>query len=194
LLQDKPKAAGYLTFTLHAHLPYVVNHGTWPHGIEWLHEAAAETYLPLLRVLGNLERDGIPVEVVTDNMIASLFAAHAIDVAIVGADRIAKNGDVANKIGTYGVACLARLHDVAFYVAAPWSTVDLATATGAGIPIEERDEQEVSHIADVRVMPDNVHARNRAFDVTPARLVDAIFTERGAAAPPSEATLAPLAR
>jgi methylthioribose-1-phosphate isomerase len=140
-----------------------------------------------------LERDGIPVEVVTDNMIASLFAAHAIDVAIVGADRIAKNGDVANKIGTYGVACLARLHDVPFYVAAPWSTVDLATANGAGIPIEERAEQEVSHIGDVRVMPDNVHARNPAFDVTPARLIDAIFTERGAAEPPSEATLAQLA-
>jgi methylthioribose-1-phosphate isomerase len=140
-----------------------------------------------------LEHDGIPVEVVTDNMIAALFAARAIDVAIVGADRIAKNGDVANKIGTYGVACLARLHDVPFYVAAPWSTVDLATANGAGIPIEDRSEQEVSHIGDLRVMPDNVHARNPAFDITPARLIDAIFTERGAAEPPSEATLARLA-
>jgi methylthioribose-1-phosphate isomerase len=136
-----------------------------------------------------LDHDGIPVEVVTDNMIASLFAAGAIQVAIVGADRIAKNGDVANKIGTYGVACLARLHDVPFFVAAPWSTVDLATATGAAIPIEQRSEQEVTHIADVRVVPDNVHARNPAFDVTPARLVTAIFTERGVVEPPSEITL-----
>jgi methylthioribose-1-phosphate isomerase len=136
-----------------------------------------------------LDRDGIPVEVVTDNMVASLFAARSIDVAIVGADRIAKNGDVANKIGTYGVACLARLHDVPFYVAAPWSTVDLATANGAAIPIEQRSEQEVSNIGDVRVLPDSVHARNPAFDVTPARLIDAIFTERGTAEPPGETAL-----
>jgi len=140
-----------------------------------------------------LERDGFSVEVVTDSAVASLFAAHVIDVAIVGADRIAKNGDVANKIGTYGVACLAQAHGVPFYVAAPWSTVDLQAATGAAITIEQRDEREVSHVGETRLVPDGVRTRNPAFDVTPARLIGAIFTERGTAEPPSEAVLAKLA-
>jgi methylthioribose-1-phosphate isomerase len=113
-----------------------------------------------------------------------------IRAVVVGADRIAKNGDVANKIGTYGLACLARLHDVPFYVAAPWSTVDLTTQDGAAIPIEERSRDEVARLGAVRLLPDGVGARHPAFDVTPARLVTAIITERGAVASDRIATLA----
>ena len=134
-----------------------------------------------------LAKDGIPVEVITDSMAGWFMKRGAIDLAIVGADRIARNGDVANKIGTYGLACLARAHDLPFYVAAPWSTVDLACATGADIPIEERPAHEITHFAlgaaargaPVRVVPAGVGARNPSFDVTDARLVTAIFTERG---------------
>jgi methylthioribose-1-phosphate isomerase len=157
-----------------------------------VHVLADETR-PLLQgarlTAWELEHDGISVEVITDSMAASFFAARAIDLVVVGADRIAKNGDVANKIGTYGVACLARLHEVPFFVAAPWSTVDLTTPNGGAIPIEQRSEQEVSHIGEVRLMPDGVRARNPAFDVTPAILISAIFTERGAAEPPSESAI-----
>jgi methylthioribose-1-phosphate isomerase len=142
-----------------------------------------------------LARDGIPVEVITDGMAASLFAKGQIHVVVVGADRIAKNGDVANKIGTYGVACLAQLHGVPFDVAAPMSTVDLECPTGDAIPIEQRPESEVTHFptaeADVQVVPEGVRVRNPAFDVTPARLVRAIHTEKGSASP-NEASLAGL--
>lgn len=138
-----------------------------------------------------LERDGIPVKVVTDSMVASLLAKGTIHVAVVGADRIAANGDVANKIGTYGVACLAHAHGIPFVVAAPWSTVDLATPSGAEIPIESRAEREVTHVGDVQLVPDGVAVLNPAFDVTPARLVRAIVTERGVAEPPTT-TLAAL--
>jgi methylthioribose-1-phosphate isomerase len=130
-----------------------------------------------------LHRDGIPVEVITDGMAAHFMARGAIDAVIVGADRIARNGDVANKIGTYGLACLARAHDVPFYVAAPWSTVDLATADGSAIPIEERGRDEVAIVAGRAIVPDGVGVRHPAFDVTPAALITAIFTERGEAAP-----------
>jgi methylthioribose-1-phosphate isomerase len=140
-----------------------------------------------------LHRDGIPVEIVPDVAVAHLMKSRAIDLAVVGADRIARNGDVANKIGTYGVACLAHLHEVPLYVAAPWSTVDLATPDGDAIPIEQRGEREVTHVRvrdeDVHVGPDGVGARHPAFDVTPAKYVRAIVTERGVASPPSEATL-----
>ena len=114
----------------------------------------------------------------------------AIDAVVVGADRIAKNGDVANKIGTYGHAVLAHAHGIPFYVAAPWSTVDLACPSGEGIPIEERMAEEVLTVEGVRVAPDGVSAKNPAFDVTPARLVRAIYTERGATAPAEIARLA----
>jgi methylthioribose-1-phosphate isomerase len=97
---------------------------------------------------------------------------------VVGADRIAKNGDVANKIGTYSVACLAKMHGIPFYVAAPWSTVDLATPT-ARHPIEERSRDEVAKVGGATLIPDGVGARHPAFDVTPAELITAIFTERG---------------
>src|ERR1700722_9161889 len=112
-----------------------------------------------------------------------------VALVVVGADRIARSGDVANKIGTYGVACLASVHDVPFYVAAPWSTVDLACADGDSIPIEQRDEREVLRLADTPIAPEGVHAHNPAFDVTPAHLVRAIFTERGEASPAGEVSL-----
>ena len=126
-----------------------------------------------------LQRDGIPVTVLTDNMAGWLMARGEISCVVVGADRIAANGDVANKIGTYSLAVLASHHRLPFYVAAPWSTVDVGTATGADIPIEERSADEVVRIAGQRVAPAGVDARYPAFDVTPAALVSAIVTERG---------------
>jgi methylthioribose-1-phosphate isomerase len=144
-----------------------------------------------------LMKDLIPVEIVTDSMVGALMAQGAIQLVVVGADRIAKNGDVANKIGTYGVACLARLHEVPFVVAAPMSTVDFDCARGDRIPIEQRSESEVLHLfthqGEVAVAPEGARARNPAFDVTPAPLVSAIVTERGVASPVSEASLAVLA-
>jgi methylthioribose-1-phosphate isomerase len=143
-----------------------------------------------------LMRDRIPVEIVTDSMVGALMAQKAVDLVVVGADRIAKNGDVANKIGTYGVACLAKLHDVPFVVAAPMSTVDLECARGDLVPIEQRNESEVLSLftveGEVAVAPEGGRARNPAFDVTPARLVHAIVTERGIATPVSESSLAAL--
>ncbi len=126
-----------------------------------------------------LHRDGIPVTVLTDGMAGWLMARGEIGCVIVGADRIAANGDVANKIGTYGLAVLAAHHHLPFYVAAPWSTVDLATPDGAGIPIEERPSDEVLTMAGHRIAPLGVPARYPAFDVTPGELVSAIVTERG---------------
>jgi methylthioribose-1-phosphate isomerase len=130
-----------------------------------------------------LARDGIPVEVITDNMAAHFFQRGEIDFVVVGSDRIARNGDVANKIGTYGVAVLARAHEVPFTVAAPWSTVDLSTPTGAGIPIEERSHEEVSKIGGLTIVGEGIGVRHPAFDVTPAKLVDYVFTERGVFSP-----------
>ena len=126
-----------------------------------------------------LHEDGIPVEVITDGMAAHFMRRGGIAAVVVGADRIARNGDVANKIGTYGLACLARAHRIPFYVAAPWSTVDLATANGDAIPIEERSRDEVAFVRGLSILPEGVGARHPAFDVTPAALVTAIFTERG---------------
>ena len=139
-----------------------------------------------------LQRDGIPVTVITDNMAGHLMARGEIDLVIVGADRIAANGDTANKIGTYGVAVLAREHGIPFYVAAPLSTIDLATPTGAEIPIEERGRAEVAQIGDRMLVPEGVPVRHPAFDVTPARLVTAIVTEAGVARPPFAESLAAL--
>ena len=141
-----------------------------------------------------LHRDGIPVTVLTDGMAGWLMARGEIACVVVGADRIARNGDVANKIGTYALAVLARHHGLPFYVAAPWSTVDLATATGADIPIEERASDEVNVIGGVRIAPAGVAARYPAFDVTPADLVTAIVTERGLVRAPHAEGLAALAR
>jgi methylthioribose-1-phosphate isomerase len=130
-----------------------------------------------------LDRLGIPVTVIADVMAGSLMATGDVDLVVVGADRIAANGDVANKIGTYPLAVLAREHDVPFIVAAPTSTIDLATPEGAAIPVEERPDDEVVRIAGERIAPDGVPAANRAFDVTPARLVTAFVTERGVLRP-----------
>ena len=140
-----------------------------------------------------LAQDGIPVEVITDSSSGSFFARGLIDLAVVGSDRIAANGDVANKIGTYNVACLAHRHQCPFFVAAPWSTVDMACPTGAEIPIEERSPREVTHVGETRFVPKNVSVRNPAFDVTPAELVTAIFTERGAVEPGKGETMSKLA-
>jgi methylthioribose-1-phosphate isomerase len=136
-----------------------------------------------------LARLGVPVTVIADVMAGSLLAAGDVDLVVVGADRIAANGDVANKIGTYPLAVLAHEHDVPFFVAAPTSTVDLATPSGAAIPVEERPGDEVVRIGDRRVAPEGVAAANRAFDVTPARFVTAIVTEKGILRPPYEDSL-----
>jgi methylthioribose-1-phosphate isomerase len=136
-----------------------------------------------------LHKDGIPVTVLSDGMAGHLFQKRAIDLCIVGADRIARNGDVANKIGTYQVAVLAAAHDVPFYVAAPTSTIDLKLETGETIPIEQRSAAEMTHVGERRIVPEGVAVIHPAFDVTPHRLVTAIVTERGVARPPYEESL-----
>ncbi|OFW40568.1 MAG: S-methyl-5-thioribose-1-phosphate isomerase [Acidobacteria bacterium RIFCSPLOWO2_12_FULL_67_14b] len=139
-----------------------------------------------------LMRDGIETTVITDNMAGSIMLAGEIDLVVVGADRIAANGDTANKIGTYPVAVLAKEHGIPFYVAAPWSTIDLATADGSAIPIEERDRREVTHVGNTQLAPDGAPVRNPSFDVTPHRFITAIITERGIFRPPFAETLANL--
>ena len=141
-----------------------------------------------------LVKDGIDTTVITDNMTASMMRLGHVDLVVVGADRIAANGDVANKIGTYGVAVLAKEHGIPFYVAAPISTVDLETPDGSHIPIEERKDREVTHVGSFRVTPEGAKIRNPAFDVTPAKFVTAIITERGIARPSYEVSLAELCR
>jgi methylthioribose-1-phosphate isomerase len=131
-----------------------------------------------------LMQDGIDVTLITDNMAAHVMSQGHVQAVVVGADRIARNGDAANKIGTYGVALLAKAHNIPFYVAAPLSTVDFSMASGAEIPIEERGAAEVTHVfGETNIAPDGVKVMNPAFDVTPAALIRAIVTERGAVAP-----------
>ena len=157
-----------------------------------LHVFADETrpYLQGARLTAwELLKIGIPTTVICDNMSASLMRQGKIQAVIVGADRIAANGDVANKIGTYGVAVLAREHGIPFYVAAPWSTIDLATATGDGIPIEQRNAREVTHFNGKQLTPDGAGIENPAFDVTPAKYVTAIITERGVLRAPYQDSL-----
>jgi len=139
-----------------------------------------------------LWKDDIDVRVISDNMAGSFMRQGLIDAVIVGADRIAANGDVANKIGTYPVAVLARQHEIPFYVAAPFSTLDLEIPDGSHIPIEQRDPTEVTHIGGVRVVPDGVSVFNPAFDVTPHEFVTAIITDLGVAKPPYGQSLARL--
>ncbi len=131
-----------------------------------------------------LKQDGIPFELITDSMAGSFMACGEVDAVVVGADRIARNGDTANKIGTYPLAVLAHHHQVPFYVAAPTSTVDPTIKNGSQIPIEERDPSEVTQIRNVRIAPEGVNVRNPAFDVTPAGLITAIITERSVLEPP----------
>jgi len=139
-----------------------------------------------------LHEDGIPLTLITDNMVGHFFKKGHVGAVVVGADRIAANGDTANKIGTYQIAVLAREHNVSFYVAAPISTLDLAIPSGEQIPIEERAAEEVTHIRGVRIAPE-VAVANPAFDVTPARLIAAIITERGVARAPYTDSLRKLA-
>jgi methylthioribose-1-phosphate isomerase len=136
-----------------------------------------------------LMKDGIPTTVISDNMSGAMMKQGKIQAIVVGADRIAANGDVANKIGTYTVAVLAKEHGIPFYVAAPISTVDLETPDGSKIPIEQRNPREVTHIAGKQMVPDGVGIENPAFDVTPAKYVTAVVTERGIARAPYEESL-----
>src|SRR5712664_1293715 len=131
-----------------------------------------------------LMKDGIPTTVISDNMAGAMMKQGKIGAIVVGADRIAANGDVANKIGTYTVAVLAHEHGIPLYVAAPFSTVDLDTPDGSSIPIEQRNPREVTHMAGKQMVPDGVEIENPAFDVTPAKYVNAIITERGIARAP----------
>jgi methylthioribose-1-phosphate isomerase len=139
-----------------------------------------------------LLRRGVPMTLIADGAAASAMAAGRVDLVVVGADRIAANGDVANKVGTYPQAVLARRHAVPFYVVAPTSTIDLRTRSGADVPIEERDPAEVTSVLGTPVAPEGTPAWNPAFDVTPADLVSAIVTERGIARPPYGESLAAL--
>ena len=136
-----------------------------------------------------LAKDNIPVTVITDNMAGHVMKSGKVNVVVVGADRIAANGDAANKIGTYMVAVLARKHDIPFYVAAPISTLDLSLKSGDEIPIEERDRKEVTHIKDHQLAPDGVGVQNPAFDVTPNELITAIITDKGVARAPYVSSL-----
>src|SRR6267154_669563 len=140
-----------------------------------------------------LMKDGIPTTVIADNMAGVMMKQGKIGAIVVGADRIAANGDVANKLGTYTVAVLAKEHGIPFYVAAPISTVDLATPDGSKIPIEQRNAREVTHIAGKQMVPDGVEIENPAFDITPAKYVAAIITEKGVAKAPYEESLRRLA-
>ena len=140
-----------------------------------------------------LQQDGIPTTLITDNMAGHFLHSGRIGCVVVGADRIAANGDVANKIGTYSLAVLAKENNVPFYVAAPVSTFDLTLASGDSIPIEQRSADEVTHVFGVPVAPENIAVQNPAFDVTPARYVTAIISERGVARAPYEESLKRLA-
>src|SRR2546429_3152183 len=152
-----------------------------------IHVFADETR-PLLQgsrlTAWELTKDGIPTTVISDNMAGSLMKQGKIGAIVVGADRIAANGDVANKIGTYMLAVLAKEHGIPFYVAAPFSTVDLDTPDGSSIPIEQRNPREVTHMAGKQMVPDGIGVENPAFDVTPAKYVSAIVTEKGIARAP----------
>src|SRR5882672_10461844 len=131
-----------------------------------------------------LAQDNIPVTVITDNMAGHVMKGGQVDVVVVGADRIAANGDTANKIGTYMVAVLAKEHDIPFYVAAPISTLDLSLQSGEQIPIEERNSREITHMREQQLGPDGVAVHNPAFDITPNHLISAIITDRGVARAP----------
>lgn len=159
-------------------------------------EVFADETRPLLQgsrlTAYELSEAGVPVTVICDNMAASVLAKGTVDAVIVGADRIAANGDTANKIGTLSVAIAARHFGVPFYVAAPTNTIDLRTPTGDGIPIEERSHDEVTTLGARNVAPANASVFNPAFDVTPAALIEAIITERGVIRPVSAGTIAAL--
>jgi methylthioribose-1-phosphate isomerase len=161
-----------------------------------LHVLVPETrpYLQGARLTAwELHRGGIPLTVITDNMVGHFLKTGKVGAIVTGADRIAANGDTANKIGTYSMAVLAKENNIPFYIAAPVSTFDLALPSGEQIPIEERTSAEVTHIQGVRIAPADVAAAHPAFDVTPNRYIAAIFTERGVAKAPYTESLAKLA-
>ena len=161
-----------------------------------LHVLVPETrpYLQGARLTAwELHRGGIPLTVITDNMVGHFLKTGKVGAIVTGADRIAANGDTANKIGTYSMAVLAKENNIPFYIAAPISTFDLAIPSGEQIPIEERSSAEVTHIQGVRIAPADVAAAHPAFDVTPSRYIAAIFTERGVARAPYSESLARLA-
>ena len=139
-----------------------------------------------------LKQYGVPFKVIADSASGYYMRVHGVDLCVVGADRVAANGDTANKIGTYNLAVVAHENGVPFYVAAPISTIDLATLTGDGIEIEERPDQEVTHVGTWQITPDDTPVGNPAFDVTPAKYITAIITEKGVAYPPFEQNLAAL--
>jgi len=140
-----------------------------------------------------LQKDGIPTTVIADNMAGAMMRQGKIGAVVVGADRIAANGDTANKIGTYTVAVLAKEHGIPFYVAAPFTSIDLETPDGSRIPIEQRAAREVTHVGPMRIAPEGIKVENPAFDVTPNALIAAIITERGVAKPPFTEALRKLA-
>jgi methylthioribose-1-phosphate isomerase len=176
-----------------------VDYGTALAPLRWAHEHGTPLHVwvdetrPFLQgarlTAWELTQLGIDCTLIADNMAASMMGQGRVQKVIVGADRIAANGDVANKIGTYGLAILAQAHGIPFYVAAPTSTVDLSLASGAQIPIEERDPAEVTQFRGTQVAPPGMRAAHPAFDVTPARYVSAIVTEHGVLYPPYEASL-----
>jgi methylthioribose-1-phosphate isomerase len=194
-----PPEAGILTHC-NAGTLAVSEYGTALAPIYTLHEAGqrlrvyADETRPLLQgarlTAWELQQAGVPVTVICDNMAAALLREKRVLAVIVGADRIAANGDAANKIGTYGLAILARYHNVPFYVAAPSSTFDLQLATGAGIPIEQRAANEITHGFGRQTVPDGVAVWNPAFDVTPVELITAIICERGVIAPVNAESIA----
>jgi methylthioribose-1-phosphate isomerase len=171
-----------------------VDYGTALGVVRAAHEAGREIHVyvdetrPFLQgarlTAWELQQLGVPMTLITDSMAGHFMSRGKVDLVIVGADRIAANGDVANKIGTYSLAVLARENGIPFYVAAPTSTVDLSLSSGLEIPIEERSSREVTDIAGTRIAPEGVNAAHPAFDVTPARLVTAIVTEHGILRPP----------
>lgn len=156
-------------------------------------EVFADETRPLLQgarlTAWELQQRGIPVTLICDNMAAQVMKEGKINVVVVGADRIAANGDTANKVGTYGVALLAQAHGIPFYVAAPSSTFDLSLASGDAIPIEQRDPREVTHGFGRQTAPDGIKVYNPAFDVTPARLIAGIVTEKGVIRPVNAASI-----
>ncbi len=162
-----------------------------------IHVLAGETR-PVLQgarlTTWELQRDRIPVTLITDSMAGYFMAQGKVDLVIVGADRIAANGDVANKIGTYSLAVLAKAHNIPFYVAAPLSTIDRSLPCGAAIPIEHRPAEEVRKIGQQYIAPPEVEVANPAFDITPASYVRALITEAGVAMPPTQETIAALFR
>ena len=188
-----PHGAGVLTHCNTGSLA-TVDYGTALGVIRAAHEAGKEIHVyagetrPFLQgarlTAWELQQDGIPVTLITDGAAGALMAQGRVNLVIVGADRVTANGDVVNKIGTYSLAVLARAHGIPFYVAAPLSTVDPATPSGAEVAIEQRDPREVTHILGTPIAPEGVAVLNPAFDVTPAQFVTALITDKGVVRPP----------